>query len=58
MATEQIYEVILGSLLTAGLGQNIAQQAAIAAGLPVTVTAETVNMVRGSRLAVRGIRNL
>ena len=45
---ENIDEIILGSVLTAGLGQNVARQAAIAAGLPVEIPAETVNMVCGS----------
>ncbi len=45
---EEVDEVIVGSVLTAGLGQNVARQAAIAAGLPVTIPAETLNMVCGS----------
>ena len=40
VAPEQVDEVIVGSVLTAGLGQNVARQAATAAGLPVTVPAE------------------
>jgi acetyl-CoA C-acetyltransferase len=43
-------EVILGCVLQAGLGQNVARQAAIAAGIPVDKTAMTVNMVCGSGL--------
>jgi acetyl-CoA C-acetyltransferase len=43
-------EVILGQVLTAGVGQNPARQAAIAAGLPVTVPAMTINKVCGSGL--------
>jgi acetyl-CoA C-acetyltransferase len=45
---EEVDEIILGSVLTAGLGQNVGRQSAIAAGLPVTVPAETLNMVCGS----------
>jgi acetyl-CoA C-acetyltransferase len=43
-------EVILGSVLQAGLGQNPARQAALKAGLPDTVAAFTVNKVCGSGL--------
>jgi acetyl-CoA C-acetyltransferase len=44
----QVDEVILGGVLTAGVGQNIARQISIAAGVPVTVPAMTVNKVCGS----------
>lgn len=47
---EQIDEVILGQVLTAGSGQNPARQAAIAAGLPYTCPAMTINKVCGSGL--------
>ncbi len=43
-------EVILGQVLTAGLGQNPARQAAIAAGLPQETTAWGVNQLCGSGL--------
>jgi acetyl-CoA C-acetyltransferase len=43
-------QVILGNVLTAGLGQNPARQAALAAGVPVAVPALTVNEVCGSGL--------
>jgi len=43
-----ISETMFGGVLTAGLGQNIARQAAIGAGVPVEVPAYTVNMVCGS----------
>jgi acetyl-CoA C-acetyltransferase len=45
-----IEEVIMGNVLTAGLGQNPARQAALGAGLPDTVAAVTVNKVCGSSL--------
>jgi acetyl-CoA C-acetyltransferase len=45
-----IEEVILGNVLTAGLGQNPARQAAIRAGIPNSVPAFTVNKVCGSGL--------
>lgn len=47
---EDINEVILGQVLTAGVGQNPARQSAIKAGLPNSVPAMTVNMVCGSSL--------
>jgi acetyl-CoA C-acetyltransferase len=47
---EQISEVILGQVLTAGSGQNPARQAVIKAGLPHGVPALTINKVCGSGL--------
>lgn len=47
---EEIDEVILGQVLTAGAGQNPARQAAIAAGVPQERTAYTINQVCGSGL--------
>lgn len=47
---EQIDEVILGQVLTAGCGQNPARQAMIAAGLAETTPAMTINKVCGSGL--------
>jgi len=47
---EQISEVILGQVLTAGVGQNPARQASIRAGLPAMVPAMTINKVCGSGL--------
>src|SRR5262245_26240640 len=43
-------EVIMGNVLSAGLGQNPARQAAIGAGLPPSVAALTINKVCGSGL--------
>ena len=43
-----IDEVIFGCILTAGIGQNVARQVAIGAGVPVEVPAYTANMVCGS----------
>ncbi len=50
VAPAQIDEVLLGQVLTAGVGQNPAGQAAIKAGLPDTVPAMTINKVCGSGL--------
>jgi len=48
--TEEIDEVIMGNVVSAGLGQNPARQAAIFATLPVSVGAFTMNKVCGSGL--------
>ncbi len=45
-----VSEVTMGQVLTAGIGQNGARQAAIAAGLPSEVPAYTINQVCGSGL--------
>ncbi len=50
VAAEEVSEVILGQILTAGQGQNPARQASIAAGLPVEVPAYGVNQLCGSGL--------
>jgi len=47
---EEIQEVIMGNVVSAGLGQNPARQAAIFSGLPATVGAFTINKVCGSGL--------
>jgi acetyl-CoA C-acetyltransferase len=47
---EQVDEVILGQVLTAGSGQNPARQTTLAAGLPVETPALTINKVCGSGL--------
>ncbi len=46
----EVDEVILGNVVSAGLGQNPARQAALGAGLPDTVAALTINKVCGSGL--------
>lgn len=45
-----VSEVIMGNVLTTGVGQNPARQAAILAGFPVETPATTVNVVCGSGL--------
>jgi acetyl-CoA C-acetyltransferase len=47
----QIDDVVMGCVLQVGAGMNVARQAALGAGLPPTVPAETVNRVCGSGLA-------
>ncbi|HTT12593.1 MAG TPA: acetyl-CoA C-acetyltransferase [Burkholderiaceae bacterium] len=47
---DQVDEVIMGQVLTAGAGQNPARQALIKAGIPVSVPATTINVVCGSGL--------
>ncbi|RBP33504.1 acetyl-CoA C-acetyltransferase [Marinobacter pelagius] len=61
VAGDQVNEVVLGQVLTAGCGQNPARQAAIHAGIPASVPAMTINKVCGSGLkavhmAVQAIR--
>lgn len=55
IAPNQVDEVIMGSVLQAGLGQNIARQAAIKAGIPYEVPSYAINKVCGSGLKVLGI---
>jgi len=50
VAPDQVSQVILGQVLTAGSGQNPARQAALKAGLPHAVPAMTINVVCGSGL--------
>ncbi|MGM0824660.1 MAG: acetyl-CoA C-acetyltransferase [Pseudomonadota bacterium] len=50
VAPDQVDEVLLGQVLTAGVGQNPARQASIKAGLPEAVPAMTINKVCGSGL--------
>ncbi|MHB2037668.1 MAG: thiolase family protein, partial [Nitrososphaerales archaeon] len=47
---KEVNEVIMGNVVSAGLGQNPARQASIFAGLPVEVGATTINKVCGSGL--------
>lgn len=47
---EDIDEVIIGNVLQAGLGQNVARQVMIHAGLPIETPAMTINKVCGSGL--------
>ena len=48
VAPENVDEVMFGCILTAGLGQNVARQVSLGAGIPVEVPAYTVGMVCGS----------
>ncbi|EGZ45493.1 acetyl-CoA C-acetyltransferase [Neisseria wadsworthii] len=50
VAPETVSEVIMGNVLTTGIGQNPARQAAISAGVPAKTPATTVNVVCGSGL--------
>ena len=47
---EQVDHVYMGCVIQAGLGQNVARQATLKAGLPIEVPAVTVNVVCGSGL--------
>lgn len=46
----QVEELIFGNVLQAGLGQNVARQVSVAAGIPIEVPSFTVNKVCGSGL--------
>ena len=61
VAAADVGDVVLGCVLQAGAGMNVARQAALKAGLPIDVPGETVNRVCGSGLqavvhAVEAIR--
>ena len=47
---DKVDTVFMGCVIQAGLGQNVARQASIKAGLPVEVPAQTINIVCGSGL--------
>ena len=57
---EAVDEVMFGCVLTAGLGQNVARQVAIKAGIPYAVPAYTVGMVCGSGMKslIEGARSI
>lgn len=50
LAPDQVDQVYMGCVIQAGQGQNVARQAAVKAGLPVTTPAVTMNVVCGSGL--------
>jgi acetyl-CoA C-acetyltransferase len=50
VAPEQVSDVIMGCVLQSGAGMNVARQAALKAGVPPAVPAETINRVCGSGL--------
>ena len=50
LAPEQIDEVIMGNVLSAGVGQGPARQASLGANIPISVPAYSINMVCGSGL--------
>jgi acetyl-CoA C-acetyltransferase len=47
---ELVEEILMGNVIQAGLGQNVARQSAVKAGLPVEIPAMTINKVCGSGL--------
>ena len=57
---EQVDEVMFGCVLTGSLGQNVARQASIKAGIPYSVPAYTVGMVCGSGMKsmIEGARSI
>ena len=48
--TEEVNEVLIGNVLGAGLGQNVARQIAVKSGVPVEVPSMTLNKLCGSGL--------
>ena len=50
ISVEEIDEVIMGQVLTAGQGQNPARQASVNAGIPISKPAHIINQVCGSGL--------
>ncbi|MBD8134412.1 acetyl-CoA C-acetyltransferase [Bacillus sp. CFBP 13597] len=50
ISADMIDEVLVGNILSAGLGQNVARQVAIHAGIPETTPAMTINKLCGSGL--------
>jgi acetyl-CoA C-acetyltransferase len=55
VAPDQVDECIMGNVVSAGLGQNPARQAALHGGLPPAVSAMTINKVCGSGLKAVGL---
>ena len=55
LSPEQVDEVIMGNVISAGLGQNPARQAALGGGLTPEVAALTINKVCGSGLKAVGL---
>ena len=60
VAPENVDEVMFGCILTAGLGQNVARQVSVKAGIPYSVPAYTVGMVCGSGMksVIEGARSI
>lgn len=58
VSKEMIEEVIIGNVLSAGKGQNVARQVAVNAGLPFSVPASTVGNVCGSgmKAVINGVQ--
>jgi len=55
VSADQVDDVLMGCILQAGLGQGPARQSAIAAGIPDTVPATTINQLCGSGLRAVGM---
>ena len=60
VSPEHVDELMFGCILTAGLGQNVARQVSIKAGIPYSVPAYTVGMVCGSGMksVIEGARSI
>ncbi len=51
VAADQVDHVLMGCVIQAGLGQNVARQASLKAGLPIETPAVTINVVCVSGLS-------
>src|SRR6185295_18817634 len=58
IAPEEVEYVLMGEVLQAGVGQAPARQAAVAAGLPIEVPADTINKVCASSIRAIEIADL
>jgi len=60
VAPEAVDEVMFGCVLTAGLGQNVARQVSVKAGIPLSVPSYTIGMVCGSGMksVIEGARSI
>ena len=60
VSPEQVDEVMFGCILTAGIGQNVARQVSVKAGIPYSTPAYTVGMVCGSgmKTVIEGARSI
>ena len=60
VAPENVDELMFGCILTAGLGQNVARQVSVKAGIPYSVPAYTIGMVCGSGMksVIEGARSI
>ena len=49
---ELVNEVVMGNVIQAGLGQNVARQSAVKAGLPIEIPAMTINIIKCKKVKI------